>query len=371
MTAVNGSGGQGWSKTTMLALAALSVASLARPERKEPLTRVRAPDPETPGSAKADGAQPNAGGLAAATIEHRPGLIGLARSIIDRFSRDNTMMTAASIAFYALLSIFPALAAIVSVYALVGDPNDVSRQIAPFAQLLPPEAMKLLNDGLATFIKTASESHISIKLIFSILVAIWSARAAMSSVMSGLNIAYEESERRSFIVTVLVSLALTLGAVAFAIVAIGAIAVVPAMLALVHLDKVVENLLEYGRWPILAVLVILAFAVMFRFAPDRSHPRWRWITWGSGFSAVLWLIGSILFSFYVSHFGSYDATYGSIGAVIVLLLWFWVSAIIMLLGASIDSELDTRATIGGSPTAGTPPRSGPPTDKGNRTAAAR
>jgi membrane protein len=116
----------------------------------------------------------------------------------------------------------------------------------------------------------------------------------------------------------------------------------------------------WGRWPLLTLMVVLGFAVLYRFAPHRSHPRWRWITWGSAIATALWIVGSVLFSFYVSHFGSYDATYGSLGAVIILLLWFWVSALVMILGAEIDSELDTRATNGGAPLAGTAPSAGPP-----------
>ena len=300
------------------------------------------------------------GGVAAAPVDHAPGLIGIGRSIIDRFTRDNATLTAAGIAFYLLLSIFPGLAAMVSIYGLFGDPADVGRQIAPFAGLLPPEAMKLLNDGLEGFIKSSANSHMSLALVTSLLLALWSARAAISSIMTGLNIAYEETERRSFIVTTLISLALTIGAICFAVIAIVAIAVVPAVLAFVYLGSTVETLLAYGRWPLLAALVVFGFAALYRFAPDRSHARWRWITWGSATATALWILGSVGFSFYVSRFGSYDATYGSLGAVIILLLWFWVSSLVLILGAEIDSELDLRATTAGSPTAGAKRSAGPP-----------
>lgn len=355
---------------TVLALTTLAVTNLLGASRKQALPapagarKPARPIESTESEPKAgEGTAPTQGGLAAAPVDHRPGIVGIARSIIDRFTRDNATLTAAGIAFYTLLSIFPGLAALVSVYALFGDPAEVGRQIAPFASLLPPEAMKLLNDGLQGFITKSANTHISFTLIFSLAIALWSARAAMSSIMVGLNVAYEESERRSFIVTTLISLVLTIGAVVFAVVAIFAIAVVPALLAFIPLGKVVANLLVYGRWPLLAALVVLGFGLLYRVAPDRSHPRWRWITWGSGVATVLWLVGSIIFSFYVSHFGSYDATYGSLGAVIILLLWFWVSALVMILGAEIDSELDTRATNGGGAFAGTPPSAGPPPAK--------
>ena len=352
---------------TVLTLATLAVSNFVRGTKRQATSeRDRVPGRT---SAPVSSPQPKnvhpagtsaPGGVAAAPVDHPAGVIGIGRSIIDRFTRDNATLTAAGIAFYMLLSIFPGLAALVSIYGLFGDPADVGRQIAPFAGLLPPEAMKLLNDGLEGFIKSSANSHMSFALITSLLLAVWSARAAMSSIMTGLNIAYEETERRSFIVTTLVSLALTIGAVCFAVIAIVAIAIVPAVLAFVRLGSTVETLLAYGRWPLLAILVVLGFATLFRFAPDRSHPRWRWITWGSGVATVLWIAGSVGFSFYVSHFGSYDATYGSLGAVIILLLWFWVSALVLILGAEIDSELDLRATAAGSPTAGAERSAGPP-----------
>lgn len=307
-------------------------------------------------------ALPTAGGLIAAPVAHPAGFFGIIRSIIDRFSRDNVSLMAAGIAFYLLSSVFPGLAALVSIYGLVGDPNEVGRQIAPFAGLLPPEAMNLLTNSMEGFIKASSSagSHISLALVTSVVIALWSARAAMSAIMTGLNIAYEEVDQRSFLVQTLVSLALTVGVLAFVVIAIFSIAVVPAILALFYLGETMQALVEYGRWPLLAAVVVLGFAVLYRFAPFRSHARWQWITWGSAIATTLWLIGSILFSYYVRHFGSYDATYGSIGAVIILLLWFWFGALVMILGAEIDSELDIRATKGGAPTAGTPPSAGPP-----------
>lgn len=351
---------------TVVAAATLAFANAWRERRSgvsksvpaDPRVAASEPDRQPPAGV----ALPTAGGLVAAPVAHRAGFIGIIRSIIDRFSRDNVSLMAAGIAFYLLSSIFPGLAALVSIYGLVGDPTDVSRQIAPFAGLLPPEAMNLLSNSLEGFIKASSGagSHISLALVTSLLIALWSARAAMSAIMTGLNIAYEEVDQRSFVVQTLVSLALTVGVLAFVLVAIFAIAVVPAILALFYLGDTLQALIEYGRWPLLAGVVVFCFAVLYRFAPFRSHPRWRWITWGSALATTLWLIGSFLFSYYVRHFGSYDATYGSIGAVIILLLWFWFGALVMLLGAEIDSELDIRATKGGAPTAGTPPSAGPP-----------
>ena len=150
----------------------------------------------------------------------------------------------------------------------------------------------------------------------------------------------------------MIALALTLGGVVFAIIALLAVAVVPAALALLHADGLAAQLLAIGRWPVLALIVMLAFAVIYRYAPSRSHPSWRWITWGSGVATALWMVGSAIFSFYVGHFGSYNATYGALGAVVVMLLWFWVSAVVLLLGAEVDSEVNARARKTGEPLSG-------------------
>ena len=306
-------------------------------------------------------AAPAAGADAdAAPVEHQPGIWGIAKSVYARFGRDNASLAAAGVAFYMFLSLFPGLAALVSLFGLVADPNSIGAQIAPFARLLPPEAMKLLNEGLAGFVESSTGAHLSLALLAGVAAALWSARAAMSAVMLGLNIAFEETERRSFVVQTLLSLALTAGAVLFLGGALFALAVVPAVLAFLRLGPVVANLLAYGRWPVLAALVVLGFAVLYRFAPDRRHPRWQWISWGAGVAALVWLAGSAAFSLYVSNFGSYDATYGSLGAVAVLLLWFWVSALILLVGAEINAELEARDRTAGSPLAALPPGGSPP-----------
>ena len=280
--------------------------------------------------------------------QHPPGVMGIGRAVFDRFGRDNISLVAAGVAFYVMLSIFPALAAMVSLYALVGNPDDVASRISEYGNLLPPEALKLITDGLHNFAKTAG-STLSTALVTSVILALWTARAGMSSVMTGLNIAYEETEQRSFIVQVVVALAMTVGAVILAVFVIVAIAVIPIVLKFLYLNSISAMLINLARWPILAILVVVGFAVTYRYGPSRRRPNWRWISWGSVVATVLWMVGSFGFSIYVSKFGSYDATYGTLGAVVVLLLWLWVSALVLLVGAEIDAELDQRATATGSP----------------------
>ncbi len=343
--------GSAW--TTVAVLGFALVGALKRPQSAPGQALANPPD------GRGDGQRPNAGaadagpGTDGEPTKHPPGFMGIARAVYDRFGNDNISLVAAGVAFYVMLSIFPALAAMVSLYALVGNPNDVASRISEYGYLLPPEALKLITDGLHNFAKTAG-STLSWALATSLLLALWSARAGVASVMTGLNIAYEETEKRSFIVQTLVALALTVGAVLFAVVVIFAVAVIPIITKFLYLDTVAATLVEFVRWPALAVLVALGFAVIYRYGPSRKTASWRWISWGSVIGTVLWLAGSVIFSIYVSKFGSYDATYGALGAVVVLLLWLWVSALVLLVGAEIDGELDQRASKTGSPLAAVP-----------------
>lgn len=352
----NGQGRKAESALTTLAILSFALVGLVT-KRSNVAAQPSVPGPQQ-ASASDQGTRSPLGagsdpGASAPPVDHPPGLIGIVRTIFNRIGRDNITLVAAGVAFYAMLAMFPALAAIVSLYALVGDPADVARRISEYGSLLPPEALKLITDGLQGFAQK-SGSQLSFALGTSVLFALWSARAGISSVMTGLNIAYEETEKRSFIMQNVIALVLTLGAVVFTIVIILAVAVVPIVLKFLSLSNLTATLLDILRWPLLAVLVILGFAVIYRWAPSRSHPRWRWITWGSAIATGFWLLGSFVFSIYVSKFGSYDATYGSLGAVVILLLWFWVSALILLTGAEIDAELDARDTKAGSPMAALP-----------------
>ena len=349
--------GSAWTAAAVLGFALVGV--LTRPQLTAaggvPAARPGSPvGPGTP-QAKSGGGGTDSGkaGTSGTATQHPPGFIGIARAVFDRFGNDNISLVAAGVAFYVMLSIFPALAALVSLYALVGNPDDVASRIQDYSYLLPPEAMKLIIDGLHNFAKTAG-STLSWALATSVILALWSARAGISSVMTGLNIAYEEVETRSFIVQTLIALGLTLGSVVFAAVVVFAVAVIPIILNFLPFGSFLGPVLNYARWPILALLVVLGFAVIYRYGPSRKNASWRWITWGSAIATVLWLAGSIVFSIYVGKFGSYDATYGALGAVVVLLLWLWVSALVLLIGAEIDGELDQRATLAGDPLAAVP-----------------
>ncbi len=339
--------GSAWTAIAILGFALVGV--LKRPAGPVPGTGGLAVAAQRPG-ADAKSAETSRPGASDQPTQHPPGVMGVGRAVFDRFGRDNISLVAAGVAFYVMLSIFPALAAMVSLYALVGNPDDVASRISDYGNLLPPEALKLITDGLHNFAKTAG-STLSTALATSVLLALWSARAGIASIMTGLNIAYEEIEKRSFIVQTLVALGLTVGGVVFAVFIVLALAVVPIVLKFLYLGSFAETLINLARWPVLAVVVTAGFAIFYRYGPSRRRAHWTWISWGSCIATLFWLIGSLAFSIYVSKFGSYDATYGALGAVIVLLLWLWVSALVLLVGAEIDAELDQRAVATGSPLA--------------------
>ncbi len=260
----------------------------------------------------------------------------IAGRVTTRMSEDNLMLIAAGIAFYGMFAVFPALGALVSIYGLFGDAHVVQVQVQQLTALLPRETGELINGSLNALLAKPSHS-LNAGLLVSLGIAVWGARAGTSSMMSGLNVAVERPERRNVLTFNLVALGLTFGAIVFAIIALTAVAVIPIVIDVLPLDTTVKAWLAYARWPVFAVFILLALDVVYRFGPSRSRPRWHFITVGTIFAVAFWIIASLAFSLYVTRFGSYDTTYGSLGAVIVLLLWFWISALIVLIGATIDA----------------------------------
>ena len=268
-----------------------------------------------------------------------PGWRDIALRTKDEISDDHVSITAAGVAFYALLAIFPAIAALISIWGLVADPAQIEQQIGSVAGMLPQEAASILRDQVHKVASNAGGA-LSFGLIFGLLLTLYSAAAGMKALIEGLNVAYDEQEKRGFIRYNLVALGLTLGAIVALIVALGLIAVLPALLGSLGLGSTAATLIAWLRWPLLFVFAMVALAVLYRYAPSRDEPRWRWVSWGSVIATLLWVLGSIAFSLYVRNFASYDATYGSLGAVVILLMWLWLSAFIVLLGAELNSEME-------------------------------
>ena len=268
-----------------------------------------------------------------------PGWRDIALRTKNEISDDHVSITAAGVAFYALLAIFPAIAALISIWGLIADPAQIEQQIGSVAGMLPQEAASILRDQ-AHKVASNAGGALTFGLIFGLLLTLYSAAAGMKALIEGLNVAYDEQEKRGFIRYNLVALGLTLGAIVALIVALGLIAVLPALLGSLGLGSTAATLIAWLRWPLLFVFAMVALAVLYRYAPSRDEPRWRWVSWGSVIATLLWVLGSIAFSLYVRNFASYDATYGSLGAVVILLMWLWLSAFIVLLGAELNSEME-------------------------------
>jgi membrane protein len=269
-------------------------------------------------------------------------------AVVQRISRDNLTLVAAGVAFYAMLAIFPAIAAFISVYGVFADPVSVQSQINNLSAFLPNEVLSLLEGAVSSF-ASKGRTQLNMAALIGFVLALWSAKSGTSSLMTGLNIANDAEEKRSYVMQQVAALSLTLFTVVLAIIALAAVALVPAATRFLYLEGALRIALEWGRWPILAIVIELAFAVIYRFGPCKARPKWRWITMGAAVATLFWLLGSAGFSFYVSHFGGYDKTYGSLAAVVILLLWLWVTALVILIGAEIDAELTTTQGQGARP----------------------
>jgi membrane protein len=254
---------------------------------------------------------------------------------------DNVPLLAAGVAFYAMLAIFPAIIALVTVYGMVADPDQVESQVGEFAKSLPSGADELLTSQLTNVAKAGRQS-LSIGLVVSLLAVLWSASGGVQGLVKGLNVVYDERETRGFVKLRGLSLLLTVGAIIVAVVALALITVFPAVIDNLGLGRAGELAASIARWVVLALLVLVALAVLYRFAPDRANPRWRWVSGGAVVALVLWLLGSIGFSWYVDNFGKYNQTYGALAAVIILLLWLFLSAFAVLLGAEFDAETERQ-----------------------------
>jgi membrane protein len=252
---------------------------------------------------------------------------------------DRITLIAAGATYYLLLALFPALAAFVSIYGFVADPVTIADHIAFLGGVLPSGGIELIETQLKS-LASQNEAALSVGFIFGLLVALWSANSGIKTLFDALNIAYEEDEKRGFIKLNALSLLFTLGAIIVGILFIVSVGVVPAVLAFVGLGSVTELLISLLRWPIIIIVSAAAISLLYRYGPSRERAKWRWVTWGGCLAAAVWLIASILFSWYLSNFADYNATYGSLGAVIGFMLWTWISVVILLLGAELNSELE-------------------------------
>ncbi len=263
------------------------------------------------------------------------------RRALKESSTDNVSILAGGVAYFGFLALFPALIAAVTLYGLIADPATVARQVQSLAGTLPREVQPLIADQLGAIVSSSSGA-LGIGLVVSLLAALWSASGGTGNLMKAVNLAYDEDESRGFLKTRGIALLLTLGAIVFVLLTLALIAVVPPLLEALQLGPVGTVLAQVVRWLLLVVLVVGALAVVYRVAPDRDAPKFAWVSVGSVVAAVLWIIGSVGFSLYVNNFGSYNKTYGALAAVVVLLLWLYLTSYIVLLGAEINAEAERQ-----------------------------
>jgi membrane protein len=254
-------------------------------------------------------------------------------------SADHISVVSAGVAFFGLLAIFPAVGALISVAGYVLNPADIAAQMEQVAAMLPQNAAEIIRDQVLK-VTGGSEAATGFAAITGLAIALYGASKGMMTLMEGMNIAYNETETRGFVALYLTGFALTLFLILGFLIAFGAMIVLPAVVDFLNLPDGIASVIRWAKWPILAVLTIFGLAVVYRFGPSRAQPKWRWVSPGSIIATVLWLIGTLAFSIYARNFGSYNETYGTLGGVIILLTWLWLSSFIILLGAELNSEME-------------------------------
>ena len=273
----------------------------------------------------------------------------------QQIGEDRLLAVAAGVVFYGLLAVFPAVTALVSLYGLFASPAAISDQLALLSGILPDSAVEILREQIGRL--TANSSKLGLGFIFGLAVALWSANSGMKAIMDALNVVYEEKEKRGFIKLNLVSFGFTLAGIGVLLLALATVVVLPVALNYLGSHNTTDQLLRFARWPLLIVVIIFGLAVLYRYGPSRREPRWQWISAGSVFAAVAWLVSSALLSWYLASFAHYDATYGSLGAGIGMMMWMWISSIVILFGAQLNSEIEHQtvrdSTVDGNKSLGT------------------
>lgn len=252
---------------------------------------------------------------------------------------DRLFLLAASVVFYAMLALFPAIAAGVSSYALFADASMIGKHLAIASDIIPQGALELLQGEIGR-IASKSDGRLTFGFLTGLAIALWSANAGMKAIFDALNVIYDEEEKRGLIWLNVESLFFTMCAIACLVLALGAVVVFPLFLATFGLSSMDEPLIGILRWPAMFLLVLFGVSVLYRYGPSRSRAKWRWISVGSVFAALAWLAVSSLFSFYLANFANYNATYGALGAVVGVMMWMWLSTVVVLIGAELNAEIE-------------------------------
>jgi len=327
---------------TALAVASISITAFAGRTVPQPASQRKGHAAAAPRSSGDRSSEAGAGQNAATPSEiPARGWWAIAKRVAGKVSSDRLLTEAAGITFYALLALFPALTAMVSLYGLVADPATISDNLNAASGVVPGGGMQIITDQVHSLTANGSKA-LGFAAVLGIATSLWSANQATKALFDTLNVVYDEDEKRGFLLRTAVTLAFTVGGIVFVLLAMGAVVVVPIVLGFVGLGGTADLLLRVMRWPVLLAALAALLACLYRFGPSRERARWQWVSWGGGFSAVTWVVGSIAFSWYASHFGSYNKTYGSLGAAVGFMTWIWLSATIVLVGAEVNAEMEQQ-----------------------------
>jgi membrane protein len=259
--------------------------------------------------------------------------------VLHEVSEDRVTLVAGGVTFYLLLALFPALAALVSLYGLVADPVTISENLGKLAGMLPPGAFDMFADQIKSLAEKR-DSSLGLTFFFGLAVALWSTHNGTLAIFDAMNIAYDEQEKRGVIKLNLVAFCFTICGMLAAMLMIGLVALLPTVLSYIWLDQVKENALLLLRWPIVLMVVAVAVLAIYRVGPSREPPRLRWITWGALLTMIGLIAMSLGLSYYLSHFANYNATYGTLGALMGFLVWTWLSVTILIIGGELNAELE-------------------------------
>jgi membrane protein len=336
-----------------LTLAALAVAGLVL-ER----TGMKPEQPlKLPAPAANNGDQAGADAETPGEIPPR-GWWHVAKRAAAGFSDDRVMATAAGVTFYAMLAIFPAIASLISLYGLLADPSKLYEQLQGLGGVVPGGGIQIISDQVKS-LTSSGQKALGFGFLVGLATSLWSANAGVKAFFDALNVVYHERERRSFLRLTMISFCFTLALIALIILALFAVVVIPVVLNYIGLGSETAVLLSIARWPVMLVAVALALSFMYRYGPSRREARWQWVSLGSAFGALGWIIVSLAFSYYVENFGSYNKTYGSLGAAMGFMTWIWVSVMVVLMGAELNAELEQQtgrdSTVGGKKPLGSSP----------------
>ena len=271
----------------------------------------------------------------------RRGWFDIVWRVLRAAKRDRLTMLAAGVAFYALLALFPTIAAVISLWGLLFDPVEAGRQLYEISRFMPPDAANLIDQQTQTVVESTESGNVMTVLV-GLLVAMYIASKGVGVLVVGLNVVYGEKEQRSVFLRGVVLTLLTFGLIGMTLISLGFIAIVPVFVDALTVEPPFDKVFKWLRWPALLIIMSFLIALLYRFAPYRRAAQWRWLSYGTLLATTLWLLGSGGLSLYVRYFSSFSELYGSLGAVVVLMMWFWLSAFVVLLGAEVNSEMERQ-----------------------------